>query len=127
MTGGRIVTPAPLVTILTGTVTEHVTELDLSGREEELPHEVEGVRVYDVEIKPVISVLMVEQLTRMREARRLTALDLRNNDLDNDALYALTQSTNLIRLRRLRLSAGNRFRGRVWARLRDRFGDDVVE
>lgn len=127
VTAGRMVTPDPLVTVFTSPVTEHVTELDLSGREEEIPHDVGGVRLFDVELKPVIAVPVVEALARMREVRRLTALDLRNNDLDNDALYALARSPYFIRLRRLALSAGNRFRGRVWRQVLERFGPDVVE
>lgn len=126
-TTGRITSPEPLQTILTGPVTEHVVELDLSGAEEETRRSEDDVPVTVYEIKPVIAVRMVEHLAQMREVRRLQVLDLRNNNLDNDALNALAKSTNFIRLKRLLVSAGNHFRGRTWQRVQERFGPDVVE
>lgn len=70
---------------------------------------------------------MISVLAHSREARRLTVLDLRNNNLDNDALRALAKSPHLNRLQRLYLSEGNTFRGRVWQQVLERFGPDVVE
>ena len=57
---------------------------------------------------------------------RITALDLRNNDLDNDAARALVQSPYLDNLKRLQLLEGNRLRGKVWQQVIERFGEDVV-
>lgn len=150
VTADRITHPAPLQTILTSPVTERVTDLDMRGQEIEVP----GLRIVDLDLRgreievarladggpdglfaltdfilqPVITVKMVEALARMRECRRLTALDLRNNDLDNDALRALAQSPYLHRVERLDLLEGNhRFKGRVWQQVRERFGPDVVQ
>lgn len=133
VTGGTITTPAPLVTALTSPVTEYVTRLDLSGGTETVSEESvvlddgEPLTLTDFVVKPAITVRMVEHLCQMREARRLTELDLRTNDLDNDALRALARSPHLIRLERLHLSDGNRFKGRVWQQVRDRFGPACVQ
>lgn len=69
----------------------------------------------------------VEALAQHRGARRITSLDLSNNNLDNDAARALVKSPYLDNLKRLRLLEGNQFRGRVWQQVRERFGEDVVE
>jgi hypothetical protein len=69
----------------------------------------------------------VELLAQSRDVRRLTDLDLTFNDLDNDAARAIARSPHLFRLRRLAFSRGNRFRGRVWQQLVERFGENVVE
>jgi uncharacterized protein (TIGR02996 family) len=134
VTGGPVVSPTPLVTVLTSPVTEHVSELDLSGREEQVaaggddPGIEGGYRLIDFTRHPTVHPRMVDELARMRECRRLTVLDLRNNDLDNMALNALAESVYFTRLKRLRLSDGaNRFRGRVWQRVLARFGEDVAE
>ncbi len=137
VTADRITHPAALQTILTSPVTERVTELDLRGREVDIELVVcdggTGLAatispLYDTEQQPVITVKMVEALARIRECRRLTRLDLRNNDLDNDALRALAQSPYLHRLERLDLVEGNhRFKGRVWQQVLERFGPDVVQ
>ena len=124
---GQIVTKAQLTTLFNNPVTTNVVEFDLSGREIQIPQEIEGIRMFDIEIKPVISRSMVEVLAKMKEARRIRVLDLRNNDLGNDALWALARSPYLIRLEHLYLSEGNRFRGRVWQQVRERFGQDIVE
>jgi hypothetical protein len=58
--------------------------------------------------------------------RRVTELDLTDNDLDNDAARAIVRSPYLDNLKRLNLLAGNRFRGRVWQQVIARFGEDVV-
>ncbi len=130
---GRITTPDILATMLSSPVTEYVTELNLSGcvGEIELSFDddldVQILPVYDLENKPVITVRMVEALAQMRECRRLVELDLRNNDLDNDAVRALANSPHLFRLKRLYLLDGNRFKGRTWQAPLERFGPDVVQ
>jgi hypothetical protein len=60
------------------------------------------------------------------KARLIASLDLRDNDLDNDAARALVRSPYLNNLKRLRLLEGNRLRGRVWQQVIERFGEDVV-
>ncbi len=133
ITEGRITTPDILATILSSPVTEYVTELNLSGCVEEIEASLEDdsseqiLPVYDLENKPVITVRMVEALAQMRECRRLVELDLRNNDLDNDAVRALANSPHLFRLKRLYLLNGNRFKGRTWQASVERFGPDVVQ
>lgn len=130
---GKLVFPAQVGTLLASPVTANVTELDLSGGEVESAVTVfengndEGRTVIDTELRPVITVPMVELLAQSREVRRLTDLDLTNNDLDNDAARAIARSPHLFRLRRLAFSRGNRFRGRVWQQLVERFGEHVME
>ena len=128
---GVIITPEPLGTILASPVTANVRSLILAGIEvETTPLEIDEfvLSLSDFETRPVITGSMVEALCRMRECRRLSELDLRNNDLGNDALRALAKSPHLIRLERLRLtSPGTRFRGRVWQQVHDRFGPEVLE
>lgn len=129
---GRVTLPAQLATLFTNPVTERVTELDLSGRLEEVeapPPEAGDDFTFalrDMEFHPAIIGTMVEALARMRECRRLTDLDLSNNDLDNDAARAIAGSPHLFRLKRLAFSQGNRFKGRTWQQLIERFGRDVV-
>jgi uncharacterized protein (TIGR02996 family) len=132
VTSGRITTPDQLQTLLAGPVTERVTKLDLSGNVVETPVRFDGLdepglSVFDVEVKPVVTVRMVEALAGMRECRRLTDLDLRNDELDNDAARALTASPHLYRLCRLALLEGNRFKGRMWQQVLARFGPDVAQ
>lgn len=124
---GQFVTKEQLTTLFNSPVTTNVVEFDLSGRELQIPQDIAGIRMFDIEIKPVISRSMVEVLAKMKEIRRVRVLDLRNNDLGNDAIWALARSPYLIRLERLYLSEGNRFRGRVWQQIRERFGQDIVE
>jgi uncharacterized protein (TIGR02996 family) len=130
VTGGIITTPAPLETILTSPVTERVTELVLSGREVQMGRardEVLGIGLIDYVHKPVVTPRMVEHLCGMREVRRLVALDLTRNDLDNDALRALARTKKFLRLKELHLSDGNsRVRGGVWSQVLDNFGPGVV-
>jgi uncharacterized protein (TIGR02996 family) len=130
LTGGLIATPGPLAAILTGPVTARVTTLVLRGREEHLGATVDdrlGIRLIDYVHKPVVTPRMVEHLAGMREARRLVALDLSCNELDNDAVRAVVRSTNLIRLKELTIQDGNpRVKGRLWGELLERFGPEVV-
>lgn len=135
LTAGTITTPGPLQTILTSPVTAHVVELDLSGRTEEVASEVidigdeKPLTLTDYVVRPAISIRMIEHLCQMREARRLVELDLRLNNLDNDALRALARSTNLIRLRRLSVydPDSTRFKGGTWQQVVARFGPDVLQ
>ena len=136
VTGDRIADPAPLLTILTSPVTERVVELDLRGQVVDIPAELggadapgelAGLMLYDIERRPVIAGRMIEVLAGTREARRLKVLDLRDNDLDNDALMYLERSPYLHQLTRLDLLDGNRFKGRNWQRILTAYGEDVVQ
>jgi uncharacterized protein (TIGR02996 family) len=108
--------------------TQRITEWFLDGSvSEELSHS--GPGAFDlVELvqQPAITTRGVETLAQHRGARRITSLDLRNNNLDNDAARALVKSPYLDNLKRLQLLEGNRFRGRVWQQVIERFGEDVV-
>jgi uncharacterized protein (TIGR02996 family) len=75
---------------------------------------------------PAIATTGLNVLAWYRGARRITSLDLRNNNLDNDAARAITKSPFLNNLKRLELYEGNQFRGRVWQQVIARFGEDVV-
>ena len=135
-------------TILTSPVTSRVTRLDFGGLLKR-PAQEQAVQILqdnsdmdlsfdwaaidtadraeEYEYRPVVTVQAVEALVNTREARRLTHLDLRNNDLDNDAARAIVNSKNLIRLKSLHLFDGNQLRGRTWQHLLERFGPDVVQ
>lgn len=98
-----------------------VTELDLAGAAvEDRGHPV----LY--RLVPVVTGPGVDALSRHAGSRKLTALDLRNNDLDNDAARAIVRSPYLDNLKRLQLLEGNRLRGKVWQQVIERFGEDVV-
>jgi len=131
ITGGRL-SPEQLLATLSSPVTEHVTELDLSGEVIETPailNDIEtnqGIPVFDMETRPVVNLAVVEALAQSREARRLVTLNLENNDLDNDAARALIRSPNLLRLKRLSLFKGNRFRATVWQQLTEKY-DGVLD
>jgi uncharacterized protein (TIGR02996 family) len=127
---GLILSGKPIQTLLTSPVFEKIARLDLSGSVLTLgdsDSQPEFKFVYDYEYRPVVTVQAVEALVNAREARRLTHLDLRNNDLDNDAARAIVHSTNLIRLKSLQMFDGNQLRGRTWQQLLERFGPDVVQ
>jgi uncharacterized protein (TIGR02996 family) len=132
ITGGLLASSKPITTLLTSPVLANVKKLDLSGELVDLPHDDHPdwdqatPRMMDFELQPVITLQAVEALVGMRECRRLTHLDLRNNNLDNDAARAIVRSTNLIRIQRLELYDNNQLRGRTWQQLLDRFGEDVV-
>ncbi|HVL14111.1 MAG TPA: hypothetical protein VM529_16190, partial [Gemmata sp.] len=110
--------------------TQQVTEWDLSGNIEEGPAvAVPATGTYaliEMNAYPVTTTAGVEALAKHRGTRRITSLDLRNNNLDNDAARALVRSPYLHNLKRLRLLEGNRLRGRVWQQVIERFGEDVV-
>lgn len=136
--GGLIASSKPIGTILTSPVTQKVTRLDLRGSviesvDADGPDVVSGARTGEFELRltdftyrPTVTLQAVEALVNARECRRFTHLDLRNNDLDNDAARVILRSTNLTRLQSLHLFDGNRLRGRTWAQLIDRFGEEVV-
>jgi uncharacterized protein (TIGR02996 family) len=85
------------------------------------------ISLTDVVQLPVITGSGVEAVAKHRAARRIETLDLRNNNLDNDAARALVESQGLTSLKKLYLLEGNRLRGRVWQRVLERFGEDVAE
>ncbi len=133
--GGLIRSGKPIQTLLTSPVTARITRLDLSGSllgfsdvSSEDGSEVTALApLSEYEYRPVVTVQAVEALVSSREARRLTHLDLRNNDLDNDAARAIVNSKNLIRLRSLHIFDNNQLRGRTWQQLLERFGPEVVQ
>jgi hypothetical protein len=102
-----------------------VTELDLVGEEVADPSDL-GSDFTTYTLSPVITSAAVVALAQHRGLRRIERLDLRGNDLDNDAARALVNSPYLDNLKRLRLLEGNRFRGKVWQQVIERFGEDVV-
>jgi uncharacterized protein (TIGR02996 family) len=127
--GGRIRSPDTLATIFTSPVTERVTELDLRGGIFEIPWDNTGTDIDsfpEFVVKHAITPSMVAALAQTREARRLTELDLRNNDLGNDAARALVASPYLTGLKRLYFTEGNSLRGRIWQQVLERFGADVA-
>ena len=134
VTSGLIASSKPIGTILTNPVTQRVTRLDLAGGVVETTpsiwddnggeHELSPT---DFTYRPVVTLQAVEALVNARECRRITHLDLRNNDLDNDAARVILRSTNFTRLQSLHLFDGNRLRGRTWAQLQERFGEEVVQ
>ncbi len=133
LSGGLIQSGKPILTILTGPVTARIAHLDFSGSilTSFAPRDEFDTSTFalmnEYEYRPVVTVQAVESLVNAREARRLTHLDLRNNDLDNDAARAIVNSKNLIRIQSLQLFDGNQLRGRTWQHLLERFGPDVVQ
>ena len=139
ISGGVILSGKPIQTMLTSPVTQRATRFDLSGAvvdsrvdmdasSESADAETTALALMrEYEYRPVVTVQAVEALVNAREARRLTHLDLRNNDLDNDAARAIVHSTNLIRLKSLQMFNGNQLRGRTWQQLLERFGPEVVQ
>lgn len=123
--GGRISSVEPFDVLFGLATFTRVTWLTLCGREvaEEATLGSDFTTFY---YDPVITTAGVAALAQHRGARRLTSLDLRNNDLDNDAARALVKSPYLDNLKRLQLLEGNRLRGRVWQQVIERFGEDVV-
>jgi uncharacterized protein (TIGR02996 family) len=122
---GRITSAEPFDVLFGLTVFARVKELDLAGVE--VPDESDPGSAFTIyHLEPVITTAAVAALAQHRGLRRITALDLRNNDLDNDAARALVKSPYLDNLKRLQLLEGNRLRGKVWQQVIERFGEDVV-
>jgi len=123
--GGRITSAEPFDVLFSLVAFARVADLNLSG--EEVPDESDREGAFTIfHLEPVITTSGVTALAQHRGLRRITALNLTNNDLDNDAARALVNSPYLDNLKRLQLLEGNRFRGRVWQQVIERFGEDVV-
>ncbi|QJW99929.1 TIGR02996 domain-containing protein [Frigoriglobus tundricola] len=122
---GRISSAEPFDVLFGLSAFVRVTELDLSG-EEVLDVADTDADFIKFRLVPVITTAGVAVLAQHRGARRITALDLRYNELDNDAARALVRSPYLDNLKRLQLLEGNRFRGKVWQQVLERFGEEVV-
>jgi hypothetical protein len=122
---GRITSAEPFDVLFGLTAFVRITELVLEGETVE-EDDTSDPLFTPFHLEPVITTAGVESLARHRGARRITSLDLRNNNLDNDAARALVKSPYLDNLKRLDLLEGNRFRGRVWQQVIERFGEDAV-
>jgi uncharacterized protein (TIGR02996 family) len=113
--------------------TPQVREWNLAGWIDEQVRSIDDeagdptIRLTDVVQLPAITGSGVEALAKHRGARRIETLDVRNNNLDNDAARALVASPYLTSLKKLYLLEGNRLRGRVWQQVIERFGEDVAE
>lgn len=119
-------TSATFATFFRLAVFAKVATLDFRGRQ--MLHEQERPELFESGyiVHPTITNAEIAALLEQRGLKRITALDLRNNDLDNDAALALVKSPYLDNLKRLDLLEGNRLRGRVWQKLIERFGEQVV-
>ncbi|MCS6867038.1 MAG: TIGR02996 domain-containing protein [Gemmataceae bacterium] len=127
-TGRRITSAEPFDVFFDLVAFCRVTMVNLAGEEVVDTTQEAGLPFGMItHLKPVITTAGVMALAQHRGARRITALDLRNNDLDNDAARALVQSPYLDNLQNLQLLTGNRLRGQVWQLVVARFGEDVVE
>ena len=123
--------PERIEVLLALPFTQRVTEWDFGGHVQEVtagPDTEDGgtFGLIDMVETPVITVAGVEALAGLRAARRITTLVLTHNNLDNDAARALVRSPYLANLKKLDLYDGNRFRGKTWAQLVERFGEGVV-
>jgi uncharacterized protein (TIGR02996 family) len=143
LSGHRIADATPFRTLFESAIARHLDTLDVSGQttSQSANHpyrvvtdtsgSVQGLSAYaddsEYVIRPFFTPRAFSLFIKMKATNRLTHLDLRNNNLDNDALRALAKSPHLNRLQRLYLSEGNTFRGRVWQQVLERFGPDVVE
>ena len=122
---GRITSSEPFDVLFGLAAFARVTDLDLSGNEvPDLANSGDGFAIYT--LSPVITNAAVVALALHRGLRRIERLNLTNNNLDNDAARALVNSPYLDNLKRLQLLEGNRFRGKVWQQVIERFGEDVV-
>lgn len=122
---GRITSGEPFDTLFALSAFARVAELNLAGDEIEEADAADAMFT-PFRLEPVITTAGVEALARHRGVRRITSLILTNNNLDSDAARALVKSPYLDNLKRLQLLQGNRFRGRVWQQVIERFGEDVV-
>ena len=118
--------PARIDALLTLPACAKAPALDLRG-DQSAEEDSQGGDFTSVYVThPTISLPGVVALAGHKGMRRITELDLRNNDLDNDTARALVKSPYLDNLKRLQLLEGNRFRGKVWQQVIERFGEDVV-
>lgn len=131
--GGLIFAQEQIVSLFELPCFEQVCELDLSGREFHLPLEhvpepgsQSSIVSAEFDFESTIRLQGLNLLVNHPGACRLQSLLLYNNDLDNDAIEVLIRSPYLSRLKELGLSQGNRFRGRVWQRVLQHFGEQVV-
>jgi len=133
---GHIGSVKILNTILEHPLFRNIRELDFRGRLVEVVQDIgeehpdwdqRPAAFSEYEYLPTVTVQVVEALVQSRDCRRFTHLDLRSNDLDNDAARAIVRSTNLTRMQCLKIYDGNQLRGRTWQELLDRFGEDVLE
>jgi uncharacterized protein (TIGR02996 family) len=131
VTAGPIDSDGPFATLFGSLALARVTRLVLqgqsrwTGRPGVVSDDYRSVvieRVHEVVITPD----GVGALAGCPGARRLTALDLTHNNLDDAAGRALARSPHLVKLKRLHVHAGNRIRGRARQQLLDRFGPAVV-
>lgn len=125
---GLLIRPEHIELLFTLPTVPRIGEWLLNGSvHEALSHSGPGAfDLIDLTKEPVITTAGVEVLARHRGARRITSLDLRNNDLDNDAARAIVRSPYFDNLKQLKLLDGNRLRGKVWQQVIGRFGEDVV-
>lgn len=131
ISNGQIFDALVFDTILRSKVTRRVNSLVISGKECAVPNtnEIEQSEIslaMDFRVTPILSLQGLEALTRHRFASRLISLDVTNNDLGNDALRLIARSPMLEHLKNLSLTYGNRFRGRVFQEIYERFGNGVV-
>ena len=128
---GHHIYPEHVEELLALPCTQQVIDWDLQGHVEEIAADPSTAdtgtfALIDLNVRPVIALSGVETLVNHRGARRIQALNLSHNNLDNDAARALVRSQYLIRLTRLDLFEGNRLRGKTWQQLIEKFGEDVL-
>ena len=126
-----VVRPEWIEVLLGLPFTQNVREWDFSGQVEERAgggdtEDGGAFALIDMDEKPVITVACVEALCEVRALRRVEVLNLTHNNLDNDAARALVRCPYLVNLKKLDLYDGNRFRGKTWSQLIERFGEGVV-
>jgi uncharacterized protein (TIGR02996 family) len=128
---GLLLAPSDIDHLLRTPAFHRVQDIDFSGHVEETSGgstapAVGDFSLIDIVQRPAVTTAAVEALARHRGARRITALNLTRNNLDNDAARALIKSPYLDNLKRLELLEGNRLRGKVWQQVIERFGEEVV-
>jgi uncharacterized protein (TIGR02996 family) len=131
VTGGPIDSAGPVETLFGSPALARMTRLGLkgewrwTGRAEQVSDHYRSVIAEQI-LAVVVTPAGVRALAECPGARRLTALDLTYNGLDDWAARLLAGSPHLGRLRRLAVLAGNRIGGRARQQLLDRFGPEVV-
>jgi uncharacterized protein (TIGR02996 family) len=131
VTGGPIDSAGPVETLFGSPALARITRLGLkgewrwTGRAEQVSDHYRSVIAEQI-LAVVVTPAGVRALAECPGARRLTALDLTYNGLDDWAARLLVGSPHLSRLRRLEVLAGNRIGGRARQQLLDRFGPEVV-